>query len=147
MTLAAFLGTRDRTLSRWVGHRVAVWRRAIPNLLRRLLRQPQRHDVHIGAASIRAGGRITAKGIVGHQEDAPTRELLAYLLRRDKVNQETAQRMGETDEEIRQSVEALRSEIDSLIQAEIRAAKKNFQAARIAGALALVIGLILTTLA
>lgn len=135
-----------KRVGRWIRLR---WR-TVENRARRSLGLSPRGRVFESSAAITARGRFSAKGTVGHVEDAPLEEKVEYLMRRDQAAQETAHRITERVEaleaESRQSVEDLRREVEALIETELRAAQEDFQAIRIGGTIALATGLALTTL-
>lgn len=136
-----------KRLSRWIRLR---WR-TIENRAKRLLRLSPRGQVvqvaGIGSAMALGGG---VRAFVSPRKDASLEEKVAYLVRRDREAQEAEGRIKERvdalEAESRQRVEDLRLEIEALIESELRAAQEDFRAVRIGGAVALTIGLMLTTL-
>jgi hypothetical protein len=126
------------------------WRR-FENRLRRVLRLPHRGVTHEMSASgaIAPSGRISA--VVEFNREASLEEQVAFLLRRNVESQtETnalAARIAALEEETPGRLEALRAELEEHVSRTVATAKEDYRTARVMGALVLVLGLALTTLA
>jgi hypothetical protein len=136
-----------RKLSAWIGHRA----RAVENRLRRLLRRPQRVQAHsvAGEGSVAVGGSVS--GIVGVNPDATPEEKLEYLLRRDQDAQrrvnELDRRVGELAKKMPRELAELRQSMQAHVAQELIVAAEAYRPLRIAGTVALAIGLVCVTTA
>jgi hypothetical protein len=134
-------------LSRWLGRQ---GRRAA-NLLRRLLRRPPRGDVHVGAGTgtITLGG-FPARGVVSTSATT-LEEQLAYLLRRDQdVQVQTdalATRISRLETESPKQLEEARQQMEQHIADELAGLRAEYRPLRVAGTIAVVIGLACVTTA
>ena len=130
-----------RRLSAWLAPRL----RRFENWLRRLLhlrRRPVVHQVSAGGA-IAVGGH--ARGIVSVNPDASLEEKVEYLIRREQVAQDVADRLSERIEAVASSlsdrVAALPAETRAHVSTELQAAVEADRPLRLIGALLLVVGL------
>jgi hypothetical protein len=101
------------------------------------------------SGAIAPSGRISA--VVEFNREASLEEQVAFLLRRNVESQtETnalAARIAALEEETPGRLEALRAELEEHVSRTVATAKEDYRTARVMGALVLVLGLALTTLA
>jgi hypothetical protein len=136
-----------RRLSRWITPR---WR-TFENRLRRLLRLRGRDVVvTVGAAGALAlGGSVSAVTSMG--EDATLEQKVDFLLRRDQEAQKQAnvqaERLATLGRESEKKLAALREQMETHVATELAAASAEYRPARIIGAVAVAIGLTVSTVA
>jgi hypothetical protein len=133
-------------LSTWLGRQ---WRRAANRLRRLVGRKPQDVVVTAGAA-LGAGVALGATAIVS--PGATTLEgKVEYLLRRDEDVQrrmtELTVRLGRLEAESPERLNELRQTMETHVARELSAALEAYRPLRVAGTIALVIGLACATLA
>ena len=132
--------------------RLAGWMRRqwrpFANRLRRLLRRPPKSVAVSGSVSsgLALGGHATA--IVGTSV-TNVEERVEFLLRRDRETQQAmsdlSRLVSSISETSKRDLAALRDELKAHVTTELTAAQADFRAARIAGTVALAIGLALAT--
>jgi hypothetical protein len=139
-------------LFRWL-ERAAVWtaerlRRTIRRAFRRLPRRV-RNYLEASAGTLGTAGALATQHVrtTGTSID----EQVDFLLRRDKATQEAISRINErldkTGEAVATGFDALRDESRSELATAIASAQADFRRARIFGAVALTVGLGLSTAA
>lgn len=133
--------------------RAAAWIRTrwrpIENRLRRLLRLRGRPIVvQVSAAgSVGLAGSVTLRKSAS--AEATLEQKVAFLLQRDQEAQrdvsELAQRVAAIEADASRRLDELRGEMKEHVARELTTAIEDYRAARIGGAVALAIGLALTT--
>jgi hypothetical protein len=135
--------------------RVSRWLRSttrrLVDPLRRALGLRRGHVVQVASAGGVTVGGFPASGIVSLTPDATLEEQVAYLLRRE---QEAQVKLNALDDRLRgmedrvpKRLDALRAETEQHVADEISAAESRYRPLRFVGALALALGLALTTIA
>ena len=135
-----------RRFSRWAAPR---WRR-FENRVRRLVGLPPRaisvSVQGVTAAAVALGGTA----IVTITHGATVEEKVEFLLRRDQERQQSEAEMGRRitaiERESPQRLAELRSDMEARVADEVEAAKVEYRPLRVLGALALTLGLALSTL-
>jgi hypothetical protein len=119
-------------------------------IVRRTLGRPRAYAIHAEAGSVIMTG-ASLSGTVSVDPGASLEDRVNYLLRRDKAAQE---KMGAFDKRLRTMEEDVPKRFDELcaetqqhVADEIRAAEWRYRPLRFVGALALGLGLALTTIA
>jgi hypothetical protein len=133
-------------LSRWLGRQ---WRRAANRLRRLVGRKPQEVVVTAGGA---LGVGVALGGTAIVSTGAPTLEgKVEYLLRRDEDVQrrmtELTVRLDRLEAESPERLAELRSEMETHVAHELSTALEAYRPLRVAGTIALVIGLACVTAA
>jgi hypothetical protein len=135
-----------RRFSRWLDPR---WRR-LENRVRRLLHLPSRPHVIVvgaGAIALAVGGHVRAEVSIDPAADIERR--VEFLLRRDQEHQRALGLLGERLENIEHESEkrlqALREGMETHVTEALAATGASYRAVRILGALALFVGLGLST--
>jgi len=132
-------------LARWVRPR---WRR-VENRVRRILRLPPGGITYEDAATVGLNLSISTAAEVGFNPEASLEDKVAFLLRRNSETQKEmnalSQRLDAIETEAPKRVDELRAELEAHIAHELTAAKEDYRAARIGGAMVLAVGLALTT--
>jgi hypothetical protein len=126
--------------------------RPIENAIRRALRLPPRrrnYYLDAGAGTITlSAGRVSA---IAGTSATSIEDQVAFLLRRDRDTQEAINRLAERDDEIAESlrteVAAAREDLTRHVSTAITAALAEYRPVRIGGVAALVIGLVLLSIA
>jgi len=139
----------------WFPHvvRFAEWLRprvrAVENRVRRFLRLRPHVVTHQVAAAgeISLAGRLTSRTSIS--DAASHEQKVAYLLRRDAETQERLgvleRRADAVERDLPQRLAQLRGELEAHVAGEVGAAASTYRATRIVGAIALTLGLALTT--
>jgi hypothetical protein len=134
-------------VSTWLGRQ---WRRA-SNRLRRLVGLKPRAVVHtVGlAGAVSLGGNIS--GIVSTSNVGSLEDKVEYLLRRDQDAQRRANeldaRLDRIEAESTERLAELRGQMETHVARELTAAQEAYRPLRVAGTVALVIGLACVTAA
>lgn len=118
--------------------------------LRRLIGRPRRQVIQVaGITSAEAVGRASL--VTSVRADATIEEKTEFLLRRDQEAQrdlnQLASRVSAIESESPERLDELRTELQVHFAAQLAASDADYRAARIAGAIALAIGLGLATAA
>jgi hypothetical protein len=130
-----------KRFSAWLAPRL----RRFENRARRLLHLKPRPVVHRASAggAVAAGGH--ARAIVAVNPDASLEEKVEYLLRREQVAQDVADRLSERIKALASTIETqvaeLRAETQARVTAESQAAVEADRPLRLIGALLLTVGL------
>ena len=118
--------------------------------IRRFIGGPRHQVIELGVAEAisTAGGVTPMKSM---NPEATLEEKVAFMLQRDQEAQgqvnALAKGMSEIEQEGPRRLDALRSQMEAHVERELRATQADFRAARVLGAVALAIGLALTTAA
>ena len=134
-------------VSTWLGRQ---WRRA-SNRLRRLVGLKPRAVVHtVGAGgAISGGGHLS--GVVSTSNVGSLEDKVEYLLRRDQDAQrrenELNARLDRIERETSERLAELRGEMETHVAHELDALRVEYRPLRVAGTIALVIGLACVTVA
>ncbi len=136
---------RDR-----ISQALGVAGRRVVDRVRLLLRRPRGQVIEvsgIGSASAVGGASL----IVSVKADATMEERVEYLLRRDqeaqkKLNEHDG-RLRAIEEQVPEQLDELRAETREHVSTSITAAERRYRPLKFAGAIALVVGLGLTTAA
>jgi hypothetical protein len=134
-------------LSRWLRPRT----RSVVNRLRRLLRLPPRPTfVDLGGA-VEIHGVLRGSAMKSVAAGASLEEKVAFLLRRDEEAQGAvnalAERVAAIEEQAPRQLEQLRGEMQAHVDQKIRAALDEYRELRVAGTVALGLGLACVTVA
>jgi hypothetical protein len=135
-----------RRVSGWLSSRYSSFR----GWLRRVLRRPRHHTISASSGlAIALGGG--ARGVVSPSADSTDSELIQYLLGRVALMEEAVDDVRVLiagNEKRREQAEvALRSELTADFQAGLDAAFAQHRPLRVAGMVALFVGLVCVTLA
>jgi hypothetical protein len=132
-------------LSQWAAKR---WR-TIENRVRRLFGLPPRAIVYEVGAAGEMGTAGSALAIHSISGDQSVEAKVEFLLRRDQEQQEAIGRLGQRITEVAKESEShiadLRDELHRHVSSELAATAEKYRAVRIMGAVALAVGLGLTT--
>lgn len=132
--------------------RLGAWSRrrilAVIDLLRRLIGKPRHQVIQVGgiASAATVGGASLIKSV---NPAATLEERVEFLLARDQEAQrdmnDLQARVGGMERESPERLDTLRAELQSHVASEIAEADADYRAARVWGAVALAIGLGLST--
>jgi hypothetical protein len=133
------------------GERASRWLRLTAERIgRRTLGRPRAYAMHAEAGSVIATG-ASISGTVSVDPGASLEDRVNYLLRRDKAAQEKLgaldKRLRRMEEHVPKRFDELRAETEQHVADEINAAEWRYRPLRFVGALALGLGLALTTIA
>lgn len=125
--------------------------RRVMNRLRLALGRPRHYDIHAGAGSFHVTGSASASAVVSIGPDATLEEQVAYLLRREQEAQRNLnahdKRLRAIEDSLPKQLDELRADTERHVSEEISAVAWQHRPLRFIGALALLIGLVLTTAA
>jgi hypothetical protein len=130
--------------------RLSGWLRRQENRLRRLIGREPRHVFGTSSVGVAIAAGVSASGIVGTSETTLEGQV-AYLLRRDEDAQRKANalaaRVNRLEAESPRQIEEAQRQMEQHVAAELADARAEYRELRVAGTLALALGLILVTVA
>jgi len=133
------------------GERASLWLRSTAErIVRRALGRPRAYAMHAEAGGVIMTG-ASISGTVSVDPGASLEDRVNYLLRRDNATQEKVgvldKRLRTMEENVPKRFDQLRAETERHVAGEISAAEWRYRPLRFVGALALGLGLALTTIA
>ena len=131
--------------SRWL----RTTTRPLVDRLRRAIGRPRVHVVHVGGAGAIGLGGGSVSVVVSSNPEASLEERVEYLMRREQEAQARLnahdERLGKVEEQLPKRLEELRAETQEHVSTSITAAEWKYRPVRFIGAIALTVGLALTT--